>query len=73
MNFKIRVKENIGFMSLLSFGVIGTEHVVENGSFEDLQGEPWGFFGELNDIKSINFLFSSNYLKEYKTVFELAE
>lgn len=68
MNFKIRVVENIGEDSQLTFGVPGTINEVTDGVLQDIEGFKWyGGFGGLNDI---NEFFNQSY---FKTVFELVE
>lgn len=43
-SFKVRVKEIIGRYGEVTFGAIGTEHIVTDGILIDLDGSDWGIY-----------------------------
>ena len=71
-NFKVRVVENIGLVSLERFGEVGNVLEVKSGSFEDLRGFLW-----TNDEKTYRSVEDINrhlnVADHFQTVFELVE
>lgn len=71
MNFKLRVKENIGAWSEITFGKVGTIIEIKNGTFKDKESYEW-----TNDRKY--FKNEDEFIEYFKrggfeTEFELVE
>ena len=72
MNFKVRVKENIGENSRKYFGKPGTILEVKDGVLYDIDGDDWkSDYDSFTSVEEINNEFDLGF--SYDTEFELVE